>query len=323
MGKSVDNLKRYDLVKYDNKINTFYFRNLNAKESDLLFSILLCLKDKNLDYVEFPRIDFLNLAGIEKGNKQFRPKHLNGIFDKFTNLKISAELSSGDFKMFPLFKLCAYFAKKDIIYFQINEYFIYLLNDLKSNFTQFQLRDFITLKSKYAKTLFRLLSQFKATGVLYLDIESFYNLFDVDKEKYNRFTNIDQFILNPALKECLQFFKNLKLEKIKEKRKIIALKWSFTPQKEEDEIQQKDVLKPLEKRINHLGEEVSDLTPFINRHFLYKNGNRFEIYKITKIYQGDDNKIYLEGINQDTNKSFKSKSGFSSIEELENKINFI
>ncbi len=49
---------------------------------------------------------------------------------------------------------------------QVNmPYFGYLLNFLHANFTSFELLEFQNISGKYAKTLYRLLKQWKSTGV--------------------------------------------------------------------------------------------------------------------------------------------------------------
>lgn len=77
----------------------------------------------------------------------------------------------------------------------------------------------------------------------------------------------------------------------------------------------------LETRTGIFGNQVSDLTAYINCHFYVKNkfdgGN--DTCKIKELYQNQDGTIYGLAINQENNKTFKLN--FKSLKHLKNALN--
>ena len=54
-------------------------------------------------------------------------------------------------------------SRKSEVTIAINKEFYYVLNVLLSNFTRFELDEFLALKSKYAKEFYRCMKQFRTT----------------------------------------------------------------------------------------------------------------------------------------------------------------
>ena len=123
----------------------------------------------------------------------------------------------------------------------IHPYFAYLVNELRADFTRFELAEFIALSGKYTKTLYRLLKQFRQTGWAEWDFKEFKDLLDIPEDY--EMCNIDQRILKPAIKELTQErnlfdfgkripFKDLKYIKINEIssinfRSFLRRVWNF------------------------------------------------------------------------------------------------
>ncbi|WP_336622577.1 replication initiation protein, partial [Klebsiella pneumoniae] len=55
----------------------------------------------------------------------------------------------------------------------------YIINGLTAEFSRFELSAFTSLRSTYAKTLFRLLMQYRSTGYYVVRIEEFRSLMDI------------------------------------------------------------------------------------------------------------------------------------------------
>ena len=87
------------------------------------------------------------------------------------------------------------------------------------------------LKSTYAKNMFRILKQYKHTGYMKIKIDDFRERLDIPNSY--RMSNINQFVLNPIIKELSTIFKNLHINKIKAKkgRKIEWLEFTFDAEK--------------------------------------------------------------------------------------------
>ena len=134
---------------------------------------------------------------------------------------------------------------------EVNQNFEYLIKELTSNFTTFELLEFINLSGKYTKTLYRLLKQYRSTGIMKMKWNEFLSIMDIPKN-YKHY-NLDQRILKPAIKELTSpknlfdtkrvAFQNLQYEKIKEKGfgcrgkggKVVGIQFTFEPEKQESQ----------------------------------------------------------------------------------------
>jgi len=118
------------------------------------------------------------------------------------------------------------------------------LFSLKSNFTTFQLKLALQLKSKYSKRLYQLLSQFKDTGEYYVTIESLKLMLKLrdaktGEEQYKNYADFEKYVIKPAqkqLKEHTDISFTYKIDK--QGRKYHALKFSivYTPKQLKIEI---------------------------------------------------------------------------------------
>ncbi|WP_158652588.1 replication initiation protein [Helicobacter ailurogastricus] len=107
-------------------------------------------------------------------------------------------------------------------------------NYLRGNFTSFELLEFQNISGKYAKTLYRLLKQWKSTGVPpEMEWGEFRELMGIS-EKIKLVRVIEYEILKPATQELhkLPHFENLCYEKLKTKgmgNRITHIQFYFQP----------------------------------------------------------------------------------------------
>ena len=215
------------VLKYHNDMNVFSFGGFNQRELNLFFLICGLMREQEetliLPFAEIKKIigktafknnkDLVNC--VVETNKKFLK--LNGEFKKGSTLV--------QFVLFPTFKTDS---QREVLKVSVNPEFSYILNELTKNFTLFELQEFYSLNSTYSKNLFRLLKQYKSTGVYYVTLEEFRRLLDVPEAYEMR--KITDKILNPALKELANHFDNLRIEKIRTNRRITALRFIFEPQ---------------------------------------------------------------------------------------------
>ena len=71
------------------------------------------------------------------------------------------------------------------------------------------------------------------------------------------------------------------------------------------------------------GEIVTELTPYIGRHFSMKNkyDDGYDSCKLQEVWKGDDGKIHAKAINQENNKIFDFK--FETLQHMINALKFI
>ena len=187
------------IVKYNNQFNQIALRNFSSQELDLLISIASKVKEKGIEIIEVSFLELKKYINLKK-------KHSNIEFMK-SIINVNKKLLALNFtfvegnvvEQFTLFKKFKVDGDNKILYVSVNEDFFFLLNQLTSNFTRFELKEFVTLKSSYTKEFYRRMKQFRKTGFWRCSIEEFRNLLDIP-EKY-RIIDIDKFVLKPIQKE--------------------------------------------------------------------------------------------------------------------------
>ncbi|MEE6693055.1 replication initiation protein, partial [Lactiplantibacillus plantarum] len=110
---------------------------------------------------------------------------------------------------------------------------IKLLNELES-WVRYALSEFRDLKSSYAKTMFRLLKQFRTTGYAYFSVADFNELLDVPKSYKS--SNINQSVLKPIKEELTPLFRGLTVRKKYGKgrgKPVIGYAFTWKPEKKD------------------------------------------------------------------------------------------
>jgi len=195
-----------EIVKYDNYMNSLKFTGFTT--TDFNFLMLLCSKMRDKDIAELT-ISFDELRSktgyTQHPIKQF-VSDLKRMNDKLMKITCSLETETEIimFVLFPTFKINL---ENQMLTVRVNEEFKFILNNLIKNFTRFELKDFIELQGKYSKTLFRILKQFKSTGILEISLNDFITKMDIPKSY--RIKDITDKVVNPSLKELQNYFTDL------------------------------------------------------------------------------------------------------------------
>lgn len=213
-------------VKYKNELNTIPMRTFNAKEMDLFFSICAKMKNKNDETVRFEFDDLRRLSKYKPTQLSRFADDLEKMYEKILRLDYR-EHEKGIRKRFYLFTGYEINENEKYVDVTVNPKLDYILNELTQEFTQFELKEFTSLKSSYSKTMYRLLKQFKSTRYYVVTVDEFRDLLDVPKSY--RMTHITQKILTPIQKEIEPYFSNLTIKKIKAENgnRIERLEFTF------------------------------------------------------------------------------------------------
>lgn len=219
-------------VKYQNELNLVPLKEFNSKEMDLFFALCARMKDKGLDNVTFSFEELKDLSVYRfTGNARF-VADLENVYRKMMNLSYRTDNldKNGDriIRHFILFTGFEINVTQMSVEVSVNPKLESIINGLTTEFSKFELSAFTSINSSYAKTLFRLLMQYRSTGYYIVDIEDFRELLDIPKSY--QMGNIDQRVLKPATKELNNYFENLEVTKIKAKKgnKIAKLEFTFT-----------------------------------------------------------------------------------------------
>lgn len=296
------------IVQYNNDLNYMPLPNFTGRQQDLFFSVISQIQDKhkktpmlkkffdiNTRELVIPYSDFAYICGINQWNRNYA--EVNREIEKFLNILLDYKISYRTKNAYYAF-VCFEEAKHDYNEQHIKIIFQKSFYDMVVNyslgFTSFELAEFIALSSKYTKTLYRLLKQYRSTGELYIEWQEFVKVMDIPKSYAQ--IDIDKQILKPAIKELTKEltlfdnkripFKNLTYQKIKAGvgNKVIAIAFKF--EKSVDEYQQfryKETPLFETKEQNHLNQ-------YIGKYIIKEiNGSNetFEILNIHRSYEND------------------------------------
>ena len=203
-----------EVVKYNNNFNNISLRNFNANELDILMAICSRMKEKEEEVITFHFDKLKKLINYSDNTPATFVKDLESTYDKL----ISIKLKVGDERRFIKFVLFTRYSvdiEEKIVEIAVNKEFAWVLNALNVSFTAFELKEFLSLKSSYAKEFYRRMKQFKSTGIWRVSIEEFRKMLDIS-EKY-KIGEIDKWVLKPIQKELGDRF-NLKIKKLYNKK---------------------------------------------------------------------------------------------------------
>ena len=270
-----------NILKYPNHINRLEIGNLSAREMDALFNILyLVYMDRGDDTRQY-RVstkkfyEIINEAYKYRTTQQEQNENLIHLIKKlyqvqytlhnekcflitglFSEMYLAYEyenilykdpttLTREDFS--PNLKI----PKFNCLYFELTSFAKEILTNVYDNFTIIDIIDFFTIRSKYAKSLYRLLMQFNSTGEAYFEWEDFCRKMGMWENSERKLLSTRERIdrINKAIKELTQVtlfsqkpaFYNLKCERISHKGRGVTTKvgggikrinFSFIPRKQ-------------------------------------------------------------------------------------------
>ena len=203
-----------NVVKYHNNFNGIGLRNFNSNELNILMAICSRMKEKGEEEITFHFDKLKKLINYSDNTSATFVKDLESTYDKL----ISIKLKVGDERRFVKFVLFTRYSvdmEEKTVEIAVNKEFSWVLNELNVTFTAFELKEFLSLKSSYAKEFYRRMKQFKSTGIWRVSIEEFRKLLDIS-EKY-KIGEIDKWVLKPIQKELGDRF-NLKIKKLYNKK---------------------------------------------------------------------------------------------------------
>lgn len=220
-------MKKDVTVKYHNDLNTVNMSGWNSAEMNLLFTILARLKNNSIKTLTLNTDDLKELSQYADEHKQSWDNIMESVSNKIINLKYRYE-DENVYEVMVLFSKFKVDKTNKIIEVGVTNNFEYVLNQLQANFTTYELQEFVSIKSKYAKTMYRLLKQWRTVGQKRYEINQFRLLLGIPKS-YG-ITNITKNVIKYIELELPQYFKDLKVKPIKENRKgnpVVAYEFTW------------------------------------------------------------------------------------------------
>ncbi len=252
---------------YHNNTNKVNLGKLSEREANLLFAIFQKLKDQGNTLIRFEPQDLKRMIMVKSNltNRQLL-QILKNLLDNIGGANfwiIREHVENGEvyedhksYMLFKQFEIRIHKPTQNIEYLevQLNDSYHYLLNNLGmgGQYTSFKLLEFQRVRGKYAKTLYRLLKQYKSTGILSVEWTQFRELLDIPKDY--KMENIDQKVLTPSLKELKKIypFEHLSYKKERrnshDKRKVTHIDFYFEQLPQGETKQQKEKDKQRAKR---------------------------------------------------------------------------
>ncbi|MCQ2946861.1 replication initiation protein, partial [Helicobacter pylori] len=232
-------------ITYHNNANKVNLGKLSEREANLLFAIFQRLKDQGNTLMRFEPQDLKRMIMVKSNltNRQLL-QVLKNLLDNISGANfwiIREHVENGEiyedhtsYMLFKQFEIRIHKPTQTIEYLdvQLNDSYQYLLNNLGmgGQYTSFNLLEFQRVRGKYAKMLYRLLKQYKSTGILSVEWSQFRELLDIPKDYDMR--SIDNFVLKIALKELHKIypFEHLSYKKERkshDKRKVTHIDFYF------------------------------------------------------------------------------------------------
>lgn len=176
-----------EIVKYKNEINTLKFKGFTKTDMNLFIALCAKMKDCETNEITF-EFDYLKqITSYTSTDTKDFISDLDRMNDKLS--KITARFETDDeivrFTLFPVFVI----NKKNLtLTVSVNPKFAYLLNNVITSFTIFDLQEFIRLDSKYSKNLYRILKQWRTQGqYIFHNLEEFRELMDIPTKYTNKY----------------------------------------------------------------------------------------------------------------------------------------
>lgn len=200
------------IVKYNNAMNEIPFSGFYPAELNLLMVLCSKLKEKGTDEIMLTFSEIRSLSKFwSRGNK---PLILSLINMNHKLQQISCDIAmDGHIYQLVLFYAFDIDTNNSTLTISVNPKYSFLLNNLSRNFTRFELSEFVSLEGKYDKLLYMILKQFRTTGIVKIDSQTFRERMDIPASYQNR--DVMQKIIKPSVSALNAVFSNLTVEIIK------------------------------------------------------------------------------------------------------------
>lgn len=221
-----------DIVKIHNNLNDLVYKDFTASDYALFMAICSRVKDRETKAIRFTYTELMEIAGIDKNytTDEFEER-LAVMNRKLLHMDMTL-INKRKIIGFTFFNSYMIDGDSQTVLIGVSEAGAWVLNRLAGNFTSFELQQFVSLRSKYAMTLFRLLKQYRATGVFQMETAKFREVMCIPEKVNTR--DVTKDIINPSVTALKDFFPGLKCEQVRgpgRGRPTIAYKFKFKKDK--------------------------------------------------------------------------------------------
>ena len=237
-----------DVVKYHNDLNTVVMRKWTSEEMNLFFSIISKSRDEGTKLMKFNADELRDIASKDLHLDRWS-QTMRSVADKVVDLKYY-ERTKHSYSVMNLFSYFSVDERNRTIEVEVSSKFEYIINKLEVQFTKYELKEFTSIRSTYAKTAYRLLKQWRTVGHKEFSIDEFKLLLDMPASYKS--SEIDRAVIKPILKQLSPYFEGLKVKKIKSNKRgnpVLGYEFTWIPEMTESYVPNKfDKPKPSKKR---------------------------------------------------------------------------
>lgn len=308
-----------EIVKYHHELNTIPLRKFTPVEMNLFFSIVSRMREKGDKTVRFTFDQLKDLSNYKATANVRFVEDLKATYEKILSLRFGRRSESGlsydMFVMFTEFKINGD-VENPYVDIRIYEKALPLLNNL-DEWVRYSLQQFNELESSYAKTMFRLLKQYRTKGFAYFSKEDLHELLDIPKSY--RQSDINKNVIKPIQQELTAIFKGLTIKKKYGKgrgKPVIGYQFTFKPEiKKADDFNKHAPTKEEQNRALALAnkqKEYEEPATTINEKIKQKQR---ELELLQQIQQLEKEKEALE---KQTKSALSEKEKKSLLSDLDN-----
>lgn len=251
-----------EIVKYNNRLNTVAFTDFTDTELRVFFAICSRVRDKGSEDVTFTFTQLKELTGERQHYTiQGYAEMLQKMYSKLIRISYiydDGEDKAGEFNLFQGYERSL---KEETITISVSPKFQFMFNQLNYEFTRFELKEFVSLRGKYPKLLYRLLKQWRTVGKYSVLLKDLRLLMDVPEEYKTK--DITRRIIDPSVEKLrkLPVFANLRYEYSYKGRTVVRVIFTWTPESRINEKREDHELPDYAKYIQFVssdGQEVSE-----------------------------------------------------------------
>ena len=203
-----------EVVKYHNDLNTVVMRTWTSEEMNFFFAILTKAKEQGLKKLVFDTDELRELAS---SSRKYRWEETITNAAKKIGQLTYFEQSERKFRVMTLFEFFEVDLDKKMVEVKVSSNFDYILNKLETQFTRYELEEFTSIRSTYAKTMYRLLKQWRTVGKKEFAIDDLKRILDMPSAYKS--SEIDRAVIKPILEQLSPYFMGLKVKKIKSNKR--------------------------------------------------------------------------------------------------------
>ena len=304
-----------EIVEYHNDFNKLSLGNFSELEQNLLMAVLVNCRNQGNKIIKMSYDDVLHYVDSRKNiTKKELLDIVTNLRTNFFKLDFKVIKKQGHLKCEAYYNL---FSKFEIyineleqqfshLILKVNDDFAYIINELTKHFTQFELDEFLYLRGKYSKSLYRLLKGTRTTGYYIKKWQDFKDLMGIPESMSA--SMIEKQILKPSVEKLSETikthffdaripFENLKYKLKKEsskrgKSQVTHIEFYFKPQEASclDERQKYINAQKAKKPIIEKGEPhyITELKELCAKRKKYQVGDDIhELIKVVKNSNGD------------------------------------